>query len=219
MFQLATEEERSAGRWWPTSALSMIGEKRMNNIQFCVEDAIRNGIDGDLIETGVWRGGAVIFMRAILKANSISNRTVWVADSFEGLPKPNEEKYPADAGDRHYLVPDLAISLEQVQENFRNYELLDDQVKFLKGWFKDTLPGAPISKIAVARLDGDLYESTMDALTGLYPKVSVGGYVIIDDYHVVPACKKAVQDFIGVRKIEAQIQEIDGMGVFWQRQR
>ena len=58
----------------------------------------------------------------------------------------------------------------------------------------------------------------MDALTSLYPRVSVGGYVIIDDYHVVPACKKAVQDFIGQGKIEAKIQEIDGMGVFWQRQ-
>ncbi len=214
---MASEEERATGRWWPASALSMIGEKRMNNIQFCVEQAIRDGVPGDLIETGVWRGGAVIFMRAILKANSVTDRTVWVADSFEGLPRPDGEKYPADAGDRHYLVSDLAISLEQVQENFRNYGLLDDQVKFLKGWFKNTLPCASISKIAVARLDGDLYESTMDALTSLYPRVSVGGYVIIDDYHVVPACKKAVHDFIAKEKIEARIQEIDNMGIFWQR--
>lgn len=218
MFELATEEERTSGKWWPAGAVSMIGQKRMDNIQHCVESTLRDGIPGDLIETGVWRGGATIFMRAILKAHGVTDRTVWVADSFEGLPKPNDALYPADAGDKHYLVPDLAISLEQVQANFRHYDLLDDQVKFLKGWFKDTLPKAPFTSLAVARLDGDLYESTMDALSALQPRVSKGGFIIIDDYHVVPACKKAVHDYLATHGLKPLIQEIDGMGVFWRKE-
>ena len=84
-----------------------------------------------------------------------------------------------------------------MQANFRAYRVLDDKVKFLKGWFKDTLPGAPIRSLAILRLDGDYYESTMDALTNLYDKLSVGGYVIIDDYgeDSWTYCQKAVDDY------------------------
>ncbi len=152
---------------------------------------------GDFIETGVWRGGASIFMRAVLKAYRDTTRTVWVADSFQGLPKPDAKRYPADAGDRHWSYSELAVPLEVVKANFARYGLLDDQVRFLVGWFRDTLPPglARSGRFAVLRLDGDLYESTMDALTNLYPKLSVGGFAIIDDYGAVPACKAAVEDF------------------------
>ena len=179
--------------------------------------ALTDRVAGDIIETGVWRGGACIFARAILKAHQVTDRTVWVADSFEGLPKPDAAKYPADAGDIHYLISDLAVSMEQVQANFRALNLLDDQVRFLKGWFKDTLPSAPIQKLAVARLDGDIYESTMDAITSLYPKLSVGGYLIVDDYGAVVACKKAIHDYRDAHNITEPIQPIDGEGVFWQK--
>ncbi len=72
--------------------------------------------------------------------------------------------------------------------------MLGDNVQFIKGWFKDTLPDAPINQIAVARLDGDLYASTMDALSNLYGKLSIGGYLIVDDYALVE-CRQAVDDF------------------------
>ena len=87
--------QREEGRMWPGYAHTMIGLKRLDNLQFCVESVIREGIDGDLIETGVWRGGACIFMRAILAAYAIEDRKVYVADSFEGMPKPDVEKFPA----------------------------------------------------------------------------------------------------------------------------
>ena len=160
----------------------MIGLKRMENIEFCVKNIIADKIPGDLIETGVWRGGATIFMRALLKVNNVDDRVVWVADSFEGLPKPDEDKYAADKGDKHHTKEELAIGVEIVKANFEKYGLLDDQVKFLVGWFKDTLPTAPIKKLALIRLDGDMYGSTMDALVSLYPKLSPGGYLIIDDW-------------------------------------
>ncbi len=173
-------------------------------------------IPGDLIETGVWWGGATIFMRAILKAYGITDRTVWVADSFEGVPPPDAEKYPADAGWDLAQFDCLAVSLEDVRANFDRYGLLDQQVRFLKGWFRDTLPTAPIEQLAVLRLDGDLYESTMDALSNLYPKLSVGGYAIIDDY-MVSACAKAVQDYRRQHGINEKIEVIDTEGIFWRK--
>lgn len=209
---------RDRGRDWPMIAHSMIGRQRMANLRKVCCEVIENSIPGDFIETGVWRGGACILMRGVLKAFGDTKRTVWVADSFEGLPKPNPELYAADAGDKHYTKSFLAVSLEQVQDNFRRYGLLDDQVRFLKGWFRDTLPTAPITKLAVLRLDGDMYESTMDGLVNLYHKVSPGGYVIVDDYYAVRGCRKAVKDFL--RSLgpvgEVNVQEIDGTGVFWQ---
>jgi hypothetical protein len=214
---LANPQNRMYGTDWPTYADTMIGIKRLENIQYCVTEVIKNNVEGDLIETGVWRGGATIFMRALLKAAGDKNRTVWVADSFEGLPKPNEELYPADKGDVHYKLSEVNASLEDVKANFEKYGLLDDQVKFLKGWFKDTLPTAPFTKLAVARLDGDMYESTMDGLVNLYPKLSKGGFLIVDDWGAVPACQQAVKDYRKKNNINEPIVPIDLMGVYWQK--
>ena len=208
---------RAEGEDWPADAETMIGLKRLDNIQRCVTDVLRRRVPGDLVETGVWRGGAVIFMRAILKAYGDKGRMVWAADSFKGLPKPDAAHYPADAGDPHWSFTPLAVTLEQVQENFRRYGLLDEQVRFLPGWFKDTLPGAPIERLAVMRLDGDMYESTMDALRALYPKLSPGGYVIVDDYNWIPACKRAVEDYRAEQGIAETIVPIDRQGIYWQR--
>jgi Macrocin-O-methyltransferase (TylF) len=207
---------RIEGRDWPLLAETMIGIKRLDNLQFCVEDVLKNDVAGDLIETGVWRGGAAIFMRAILKAYGITDRNVWVADSFQGLPVPDPEKYAADANDNLHQATFLQVPLEEVMANFEKYDLLDDQVRFLKGWFKETLPTAPIRTLAVLRVDGDMYESTMDALTSLYPKLSVNGYVIIDDY-TLKGCHQAVHDFREKHLISDQIRDIDGSGVYWQR--
>jgi hypothetical protein len=210
-------ENRVQGRIWPIVAHTMIGLKRLDNLQFCIEKAITNGVAGDLIETGVWRGGATIFMRAVLKAYGVTDRCVWVADSFEGLPRPDICKYPNDVGDTLHEARELAVSLEQVKENFDRYGLLDDQVRFLKGWFRDTLPVAPIERLAVLRLDGDMYESTMDALVNLYPKLAKGGYVIVDDYGAIPACRQAVQDYRSSNGIVEKMREIDWTGIFWQK--
>jgi O-methyltransferase len=210
-------EVRKSGKDWPLYGQTMVSQARLDNLQSCVEDVLQKGVPGDLIETGVWRGGASILMRAVLKAYGDADRTVWVADSFEGLPPPDPEKYPQDAGDIHHTFEQLAVSQEEVAHNFALYDLLDDQVKFLKGWFRDTLPTAPIEKLAVMRLDGDMYESTMDALVNLYPKLSVGGYVIIDDYGHLPNCRKAVHDFREQNNITDEITQVDWTGAYWRK--
>ena len=205
--------KREDGLDWPPDAETMVGIKRLENVQACIADVVREGVPGDLIEAGTWRGGSAISMRAALAALGDTTRTVWVADSFEGLPKPDAEKYPRDAGDTHWQSNEyLAVSLESVQGNFKRYGLLDDRVRFLKGWFKDTLPTAPITKLAVARLDGDMYESTIQALGSLYPKISIGGYLIIDDYGL-PGCKAAVDDYRETNAIKEEIQHASiGLG-------
>ncbi len=216
--RLSNAETREEGRDWPSYADTMIGLKRLENIQFCFNEIIKDNVPGDFIETGVWRGGATIFMKALLKDLKIKDRNVWVADSFEGLPPPNETLYPADKGDLHDTKSDhLAISLETVKYNFQKYDLLDDSVKFLKGWFKDTLPSAPIEKLSIIRLDGDMYESTMDGLVNLYPKLSKGGFIIIDDWGAVEACKKAVIDYRKANNITEEIKTIDWTGAYWRK--
>jgi O-methyltransferase len=204
-----------AGRNIVFVAHSMIGRKRMNNLHECMERVVADAIPGDFIETGVWKGGATIFMRGFLQANGIGDRKVWVADSFEGLPPPGEKDQGMDYTSKVY--PYLAVGLDEVQELFRRYELLDDQVVFLKGWFKDTLPAAPIEKLAVLRLDGDLYSSTWDALSSLYPKLSPGGFVIVDDYFSFPGCQDAVDDYRMQYGVTEALTQIDGQSVIWRK--
>lgn len=205
---------RSIGRDWPKSAVTMIGVSRMRNIRHMVETVLNDGVPGDLLEAGVWRGGACIYMRGILEAYQDKNRHVWVADSFEGLPPPEPDKYPADAGDVHYTVDPLRVTLEDVQDNFRRFGLLDRRVKFLKGWFEDTLHAAPIEKLAVLRLDGDMYSSTIQTLEALYHKVAPGGAIIVDDY-ILPGCREAVDYFRRQHSISAPLVEVDGAAVYW----
>lgn len=156
-----------------------------------------------------------ILARGFLKANGITDRRVWLADSFQGIPDTGEDGHPMDKEmGLHQANEVLGVSLETVKENFARYGLLDDQVQFLPGWFEDTLPSAPIKKLAVMHLDGDLYSSTMDALTSLYPKLSPCGSMIIDDY-VIPACRKAVEEFRETDGIDDPVETIDDYSVFW----
>jgi len=208
---------RGHGKDWPENAETMIGLHRLNNLQYCIEKVISQNVPGDLIECGAWRGGACIFMRAVLKTYGDASRKVWVADSFEGLPKPDKEKRPDDA--QLWQGGELAVTLDQVKKNFTRYGLLDDQVCFLKGFFIDTLPDAPIKQLAVLRLDCDMYDSVTQSLEYLYGKVAIGGFVIIDDYGALLPARLAVDDYRKVHGIKDKLNRIDWTGVYWQKSR
>lgn len=210
--------QRAVGADLPANAETMVGAVRLAHLRWCIEQVLADGVPGDLVETGVWRGGASIYMRAVLAARGCTDRTVWVADSFAGLPRPDPARYPADAGDDHWTRHELAVGVEEVRANFERYDLLDDQVRFLVGWFKDTLPAAPIEQVALARLDGDLYESTLDALRALWPKLCPGGFVIIDDYGAIDGCRQATDDFRADYGIDEPLEQVDWTGVYWRRQ-
>ncbi|MFH1980541.1 MAG: TylF/MycF family methyltransferase [Pseudomonadota bacterium] len=208
--------QRLEGEIWPGYADTMIGMNRLDNLQLCTEQVLADNVPGDFIETGVWRGGACIFMRAVLAAYGVTDRKVFVADSFQGLPRPDGDRFPADKNDTLYRHDYLAVSQDQVKDNFRKYDLLDEQVVFLAGWFEDTLPSAPISELAVLRLDGDMYSSTMQALESLYAKLSPGGFCIIDDYFL-PGCQQAVDDYRARENIQEEVIPIDGSSVYWRK--
>ncbi|MEM7537525.1 MAG: TylF/MycF/NovP-related O-methyltransferase [Chloroflexota bacterium] len=207
--------------FWFGDALTMSSRARLDNIQVCIEDCLAQNIPGDIAECGTWRGGAAILMRGILAAHGVTDRTVWVADSFQGLPEP-----PANSLDEGMYYASTVIELDRfavdlatVQGHFERYGLLDAQVQFLPGWFSETLPAAPIEQLAVLRLDGDYYESTQDTLAHLYPKLSVGGYLIIDDWGLDQICgeKEAVLDYRQAHGITDEIIEIDYHSAYWRK--
>jgi O-methyltransferase len=211
-------ERRLAGsETFSADAYTMIGLKRLENIRACVEDVLARGVPGDLIEAGVWRGGAAIFMRALLLIHEAGDRSVFVADSFEGLPPPDPAAYPADEGHNFHLVDILSVPQQEVEANFARFGLLDDQVQFVPGWFEETLPALSDHTWSLIRLDGDLYASTMQTLENLYPNLAPGGYLIVDDYALAP-CRAAVDDYRAAHGIEEPVTEIDWAGAFWRKE-
>jgi O-methyltransferase len=209
------DADRSATVSAPETLLTI---PRLDHLQFCIERALADEVPGDLVEAGVWRGGAAILMRAVLAAHRVDDRVVWVADSFAGFPTNRRSPIDRDhdfTGERG--EPFIAVDLERVRENFGRYDLLDDQVRFLAGWFADTLPTAPIDRIAVLHLDADLHESTTDVLDALEPKVSAGGFVIVDDYGTFEQCRRAVDEYRAEHSITDPIEAVDADCVCWRK--
>jgi O-methyltransferase len=204
---------RYEGRDWPSLAFTMIGALRLRSLRQLCEEVLKQQIPGDFLEAGVWRGGASILMRGVLAAHQETQRSLWCADSFRGLPPP-EPAFPADQGDLHHTFEELRISRAQVEANFATFGLLDAQVRFLEGWFADTLPGAPVKSLAILRLDGDMYSSTWQTLEALYSRVSVGGYIIVDDY-ALSGCQKAVDDFRALYQISDPLVKVDWTAAYW----
>ena len=196
--------------------VSMLGEHKLDTLRFCIETCLAEGIEGDLIETGVWKGGATIYMAGVLKAYGENARKVFVADSFAGLPPPDEARWPQDKGDTHHTREHLAISLAQVRDNFKSFDLLAGNVIFVQGFFEDSLKTAPIDKLAVLRLDGDMYGSTMTVLQQLYHKLEVGGFLILDDW-LLKGAREALLDFRAAMGIGEEMYE-DFSGVFWRKE-
>jgi O-methyltransferase len=209
------------GEIWPQRAETMIGLPRLNNLQYCIETVLRDRIDGDFIEAGVWRGGACIFMACLLKKHKELNRKIFVADSFEGLPPPDLEKYPQDKGDTAHTFDQLRVSVPSVQKNFTKYHVLGDNVVFIKGFFEDTLPVAPIDKLAILRLDGDMFSSTWQTMDALWKKLVPGGFILIDDYAGLPICREAVDAFRSLHNITTPVLYTDKLedkyGVYWRK--
>lgn len=198
-------------------ALTMCGEQNINIVLEAMKNIEREKIPGDFIETGVWRGGMPIIMRAFLQSVGNKDRKVWVADSFKGLPDDLED--PNDKAAHQLLEPlkHLAAKREDVESAFDFFGLKDEQVIFLEGWFKDTLKAIPQKSFALIRLDGDYYESTRDAVAALYPKLSPGGYIIIDDYNLPLGCKRAIDEYRTENKISDEIIDINSQSVYWRK--
>lgn len=205
---------RLAGKDWPADAETMIGEKRLDNLYHCISAIVNEHVDGNIIETGVWRGGACIYMQAILKELG-SSRKIYLCDSFQGFPQPKNYLDEMSNGD-FIGNPIFNVSLDQVKDNFKKYELFDENLVFVEGFFEETLHKIS-DTFAIIRLDGDMFDSTMVALNNLYPKLNDRGFIIIDDYWSITACKAAVDSYRAMKGITNQITTIDSDGIFWRK--
>jgi hypothetical protein len=215
-----TEEDRVEGRGWPASAETMMGLRRLEFFQSCLVDIIKNGLPGDLFEAGCWRGGAVIFMLGVLRALGDTSRRVWAADSFRGYPAPTGQSFDVD----HHLFRRsdyFSISRAEFEKNVRRYGLLGPRLHVLEGWFSESIPAAPIEKVSLIRIDVDGYEGVRDTLKLLYPKLSLSGYVLIDDIRQ-PGAKRAVDEFFaesGLSEEILQVPQADPRAVYWRKTR
>jgi O-methyltransferase len=207
---------RAAGMDWPLHGLTMVGLKRLDDLQACIESVVRDGVPGDLMEAGSWRGGASLFMRATLDTLEQSDRTVWVADSFQGFPKPEVEADGYDLSADLAGCDFLAVPLEEVKDTFARLGC-ERGVRFVPGFFQDTLPALAGGRWSVIRLDGDTYDSVRIAMESLYPGLSPGGYLIVDDYASLDQCRAATDDFRSEHGITEPIEEVDWSCVRWRR--
>jgi cephalosporin hydroxylase/glycosyltransferase involved in cell wall biosynthesis len=184
-------------------AYTDMGRTRLDSLERCLDRIRTDEVGGDLVDCGTGRGGGAIFMRGYLDAHELSDRELWVADTF---------RVSEQATGLLDLSPDLNI----VRDGFQRFDLLDDRVHFLQGPYPETLPGAAIDEVAVLRIGGGLGESTRDVLGALYGKVAAGGVVVVDGY-VEEACQRAVDEFRAAKGLAQPIERMDWSGIWWQK--
>ena len=210
------QSNRVRGLDWTYLGSTMTGLERINNVQKLISQVVQDNVPGDYLEAGVWRGGSSVFARGVLRALNQGQRKSYVCDSFRGLPPGNKQLHPHDTNWDN--TPYLEVSEMDVATSFREASLLDENVIFVKGFFNDSLKplAQKVGSMAILRLDSDLYESTVDILYHFYDKLSVGGYVIVDDWDGFPS-KVACEDFLAVHKVEPEFVRIDEISVYWQK--
>lgn len=211
--------KRERGKDWPVYAETMVGPRRLQMLHGLLNMTRDGGIRGDFAECGVWRGGTCIYAAEWALALH-EPMHVYAFDSFQGLPEGGA--YAQDDGDPHHTQNDVfAVSLDQVQVNFAKYGIPDYAWTPVAGWFRESLPlwkeENAEHPLRILRVDADMYEGTYDALKYLEPNVSPGGYVIIDDYGDVTACRTAVHDYLANTGQKANIEEFDHTCVWWRK--
>lgn len=214
-------DNRKLGKDWPLDGLTMVGMSRLDDLQACVESVVTDGVEGDMIEAGAWRGGASILIRATLDSLGAYDRTLWVADSFQGFAPPEASDPEADRELETHMsqIGFLAPSLETVKGYFERFGVADN-VNFVPGYFEQTMVGLRGRRWSLVRLDADTYRATRVTLDALYWGLANGGYLVIDDYfhpYLPESCRRAVDDFRAEYSIDEPIEQIDWNGGRWRK--
>jgi O-methyltransferase len=214
-FRCVTHYDVSEARWTidPLARpLTLLTKGQLDLIENAVLAVEEKGVPGDFIEAGVWRGGVIILMRALISAYGIAERKVVAADSFAGIPKNVRARNdPVDLWRDRWVA-----SLEEVQKNIERFGLLDDRIAFVAGFFADSLRRLAGNRFALIRLDSDSYDSVEDSLVYLYPLLSKGGVIIIDDWHLA-GCQAAVLNYRSRYGVEGEIK-VHEQNAYWVKQ-
>ena len=207
---------RAGGTDWTYFGMTMTGSARLHLLLSLLRKVFESDVAGVFVETGVWRGGSSILAQGAVMAYNQSHRHIVVCDSFRGLPPGKNKHHVGDVG--WDMTSYLEVSDLEVASNFQKFNLLAPNVIFAKGFFNYSMPilRSQIQNISILRLDGDMYKSTVDVLYHLYDKVSIGGYVIVDDWFGFPA-KQACEDFFQAHNFRPVVIPVDSSSVFWQK--
>jgi len=184
--------------------------------------AIAAGIPGGIVECGVWRGGSMMAAALALKARGDTSRGLYLFDTFEGMSAPTDKDVTIDGKAASELLetprstaadsPWCYAGLDDVRANLGSTGYPAEHIHFVQGKVEDTLPSRAPQSIAVLRLDTDWYESTRHELEHLYPRLSAGGVLIIDDYGHWEGCRKAVDEYFAQKGIPLLLARIDYTG-------
>jgi len=189
--------------------MTLLTRSQLDLIEAAVVALEERAVPGDYIEAGIWRGGVVILLRALINAYGVPERKVVAADSFAGIPKNVRAlNDPVDLWPDRWIAP-----LDEVQQGIRRFGLLDDRIEFVAGFFAHSLRKLADRKFALIRLDSDSYDSVETSLEYLYPLLSDGGVIIVDDWHLV-GCKAAVMNYRARHGVKEDIQVWDG-NAYW----
>ena len=166
-----------------------------------VQYIIKNNIEGDFVECGVWKGGSSMLMAYTLQDAGISNRKIYLYDTFEGMTKPGEmdgpeEKDQWEQGKVTDTLNNMCYSpIEEVKANMDKTGYPAENIIIVKGRVEDTIPRTISSKISLLRLDTDWYESTKHELVHLFPLLEKNGVLIVDDYGAWQGARKATDEY------------------------
>jgi O-methyltransferase len=191
---------------------TLVGPERIHNLCALAQRAEEEQIPGDVIECGVYNGGTAAIL-ARIATRSQMNRTVWLFDSFQGMPETNEK----DGKQAQEYVGKVVGSLDQVKQLLRKAGANMDRVKIVAGLFQDTFPRVDIKQTALLNLDCDWYESVKLCLEKFYDSVVPGGFVSIDDYGHWPGCREAVDTFFKKRGLSYELRHVDYSARWFQK--
>jgi O-methyltransferase len=196
--------------------------ERMYSLYSSVNYVLDNQIEGDIVECGVWRGGSAMMIAKMLHKRGITNRKVYLYDTFEGMSAPTKEDVDVDGSFAGKLMEDqkddkinsvwCLADLNDVSTNMKLTQFKEENIVYVEGKVEDTIPGTIPSKIALLRLDTDWYFSTKHELIHLYPLLVKNGILIIDDYGHWQGCKKAVNEYFEEHKIKMLLNRVDYTG-------
>ena len=194
---------------------TMVAFPRLSTLNRLASRLEKEGVKGNFIECGVRNGGTAGVIAAAAKRDS--GRHIWLFDSWEGFPEPDERDFSV-MQEEAKKGEDLG-SEERVRELlFKRLNVDSSRVHLVKGWFSDTLREKEIGDVALVHLDCDLYESVKFCLENLYDRVVEGGYIVIDDYGYWKGCKQAVDEFIEHRNLNVQMVRVDSQGVYFRKE-
>lgn len=180
---------------------TLVPIERCYSMYQAVRYIIKNNMEGDFVECGVWKGGSSMLLAYVLQLEGVSNKKIYLYDTFEGMSKPGEmdgqeEKDQWERGRVNDSLNNMCYSpIEDVKANINKTGYPAENIILVKGRVEETLPGIRPSKISLLRLDTDWYESTKHELVHLYPLLVKYGVLIVDDYGAWQGARKATDEY------------------------